>query len=100
MLGFKAEEAAQGAKSARMEQRTTQGAKDLIERAASLLGVNASEFTVLAATRAARETIRDYEMTTLKPDAHEAFMRALDATEPSRDMVELMRMHAEGTTTK
>ena len=45
---FHAEPAAPGQKTARMEQRTTEQAKNLIERAAALLGVNASEFTVAA----------------------------------------------------
>lgn len=81
-------------KTVRMEQRTTQQAKDLIEQAAALLGISASEFTVAAAAKAARETLRDVEQTRLAAPAHDAFLRALDATEPSDRLVDLMRMHA------
>ncbi|CAA9324243.1 MAG: hypothetical protein AVDCRST_MAG90-1159 [uncultured Microvirga sp.] len=97
MLAFRTDDLTVGGKSARMEQRTTQQVKELIEYAACLLGVNSSEFTVVAATRAARETVREYEMTTLKPEDHEAFLRALDETEPSAEMLDLMKMHAEVT---
>jgi uncharacterized protein (DUF1778 family) len=80
-----------------MEQRTTEQAKNLIERAAALLGVNASEFTVAAAAKAARETLRDYEITTIRQEDHAAFLRALDETEPSDDLVALMKLHARTT---
>ena len=80
-----------------MEQRTTPAAKELIEQAARMLGVNASEFTVAAATQAARATLRDYHSTALRPEAHSAFLEALDATAPSADLVDLMALHAEVT---
>ena len=91
-------EAFPDAKTARMEQRTTAAAKALIEEAARMLGINASEFTVAAATRAARETLRRYETTVLQPEDREAFLEALDATEPTTDMVDLMALHARATT--
>lgn len=94
MLAFHTENSA-GAKTARMEQRTTLAAKELIERAAYMLGINASEFTVAAAARAARDTLRQYQTTVLKPEACDAFMKALDSTEPSSDLVDLMAFHAE-----
>jgi uncharacterized protein (DUF1778 family) len=78
-----------------MEQRTTPQAKELIEKAACLLGVHPSEFMVSAAAKMARETVRDYEKTTLNAPDHAAFMQALDATEPSAKLVSLMRLHAE-----
>ncbi|SRR6266699_3225020 len=93
MLAFKEDETTMG--TARMEQRTTQEAKELIEKAASVLGINASEFTVSAAVRAARETLRKYEGTVLTPKDHEAFIRALDATEPTQDLVDLMSLQAK-----
>lgn len=100
MLAYQTDFSAQGQKTARMEQRTTQQAKELIEQAACLLGVNASEFMVSAAAKAARETLRDYEQTKLTAPAHEAFLRALDATTPSDKLVDLMRMHKEVSTQK
>ena len=83
-----------------MEQRTTPQAKELIERAACLLGINASEFTVAAAAKMARETLRDYESTALQPSAHAAFMAAMEATEPTKGLVDLMTLHAEVSKTQ
>lgn len=97
MHAFQPEPAASGQKTARMEQRTTEQAKNLIERAAALLGVNASEFTVAAATRAARETLRDYETTAIRAADHDALRRALDALEPTDDLVALMKLHDQAT---
>jgi uncharacterized protein (DUF1778 family) len=97
MLAYQADFSVQGTKTVRMEQRTTPQAKELIEQAACLLGINASEFTVAAAAKAARETMKEYEMTTLLPSAHAAFLRAMEATEPTADLVNLMKMHAEVT---
>jgi len=95
MLAYQADHSVRGVKTARMEQRTTQQAKDLIEKAACLLGINASEFTVSAAAKVARETLRDYENTALQPSAHAAFMAAMEATEPTNGLVDLMTLHAE-----
>lgn len=100
MLAYQADHSLRGVKSVRMEQRTTPQAKELIERAACLLGVNASEFTVAAAAKAARDTLRDYESTALQPSAHAAFMDALDSTEPTQAMVDIMTLHAEVSKTK
>jgi Protein of unknown function (DUF1778). len=100
MLAHPADDSVHGAKSVRMEQRTTPQAKELIEQAACMLGVNASEFTVAAAVKVARETLRDYEATALRPSAHAAFMEAMNATEPTRGLVDLMTLHAEVSKTK
>lgn len=80
---------------ARMEQRTTPEAKTLIERAARLLGLSSSDFVVAAACRAARDTLRQYETTVVIPEAHRAFMDALDDDRPSAALVDLMRLHDE-----
>lgn len=95
MLAFYDDACAPAPRSERMEQRTTVEAKTLIERAARSLGVNASEFVTVAATRAARDTLQSYEHTPLKAEAHRAFMAAFDATEPTSALVDLMRLHAE-----
>lgn len=100
MLAHQADLSLRGAKSVRMEQRTTAQAKELIEQAACLLGINASEFTVAAAAKVARDTLRDYETTALQPSAHAAFMEAMDATEPTKSLVDLMTLHAEVSETK
>ncbi|MGF3026926.1 DUF1778 domain-containing protein [Methylobacterium aquaticum] len=95
MLAFCDDVCAPAPRSERMEQRTTIEAKTLIERAARALGVNASEFITVSATRAARDTLQSYERTTLKPEAHRSFMAAFDATEPTPALLDLMSLHAE-----
>jgi uncharacterized protein (DUF1778 family) len=72
----------------------------LIERAAYLLGINPSEFTVSVAAKAARQTPKDYEMTVLQPSAHAAFLQAMEATEPTADLIDLMKMHSQATKNK
>jgi uncharacterized protein (DUF1778 family) len=88
-----------GTRKVRMEQRTTQEAKELIERAARLQGVNASEFVVAHVVQAARETISRLEVTGLTLADHEAFGRAFDA-EPTQELVDLMCLHEEVATGK
>lgn len=100
MLPHQKDAAARGAKTARMEQRTTPQTKELIEQAATLLGINPSEFMIAAAVRAARETVASHERTVLTPASHDAFMQALDATEPTAKLMELMQLHADVTTPK
>lgn len=97
MLAFCDDVCAPAPRSERMEQRTTREAKSLIERAARSLGVNPSEFVTATATRAARETLQNYERTSLKPEAHRAFMDAFDATEPTPALLDLMSLHGEIT---
>ncbi len=77
------------ARTARLEQRVSPETKDLLERAARLQGVNASEFMIAHAVSAARETIARLEGTILAPEDREAFMKAFDA-EPTPALVALM----------
>lgn len=61
-----------------MNFRTKPRIKAAIQRAAALLGVDDSTFTVNAAYRAAIETIASHERTVLAPVDHSAFFSALD----------------------
>lgn len=81
-----------GRKSVRLEQRTTREAKSLIERAARLQGVNASEFMIAHATQAARETIARLETTRLNVVDRAAFMRAFAAEAPTPGLIGLLRV--------
>ena len=99
-MSYQEDDTVSGAKTVRMEQRTTQEAKGLIELAAGLLGIKASEFTVSAATKAARETLGAYQGTVLTPQDRVAFMRAFDATEPTEELRGLMSLHAKVASTK
>jgi uncharacterized protein (DUF1778 family) len=76
-----------------MEQRTTVETKELIERAAQLQGVNASEFLIVHGTAAARQTINRLEGTVLRPEDRDAFMRAFDDDKPNKALVELLTAH-------
>lgn len=100
MLPHKADANVQGAKTSRMEQRITPQTKELIEQAATLLGINPSEFVISAAAKMARETVQGYGQTVLPASAHKAFMQAFDATEPAPRLRDLMRLHADVTAPK
>lgn len=76
-----------------MEQRTTAETKELIERAAQLQGVNASEFLLAHGAAAARETINRLEGTVLRPEDRAAFMRAFDDDKPNKALTELLAAH-------
>jgi len=95
MLNFEAHRQS-GIRTARLEQRTTPETKDLIERAAALQGVNASEFVLAHAAQAARETINRLEATVLTAADREAFFQAFDA-EPTPDLVALLSLPEELT---
>src|SRR5713226_9009982 len=95
MLAFEA--LTHGSRTARMEQRTTPETKQLIERAANLVGVNASEFLVTHGALAAQETIRRFEGTTLRPEDRQAFIEAFNDTEPNEELVDLMALHRRVT---
>ena len=68
----------------------------LIEQAANLLGVSATEFVVAAVAKAARESLRDFETTTIRPEDHAAFLGALDVA-PTDDLVALLKLRTEAT---
>lgn len=97
MLAYSDDVCAPALRSERMEHRITPEAKTMIERAARSLGVKSSDFVTVMATRAARDTLQSYERTALKPEAHEAFMAAFDATEPTSALLDLMSLRAEVT---
>lgn len=86
-------------RTARLEQRMAPETKELIERAARLRGVNASEFLIACGAEAARETIARLEGTVLTPADRDAFMRAFGA-EPMPALVDLMSLHSEVTSRK
>jgi uncharacterized protein (DUF1778 family) len=75
-----------------MEQRTSRETKELIEQAARLQGVNASEFVLAHATVAARETLDRFAVTKVREADIEAFIRAFEDTEPNEALVDLMSL--------
>jgi uncharacterized protein (DUF1778 family) len=70
---------------ARMGFRTKARIKTTIQRAAALLGVDDTAFTINAAYQAATATIAAHERTLLQPADHAAFFAALDNPPEPRD---------------
>ena len=64
-------------KQQRLEARVTPDQKRLIERAAQLRGTTVTEFVVASARQAASETIKDFEIWSLRGEAREAFVNAI-----------------------
>ena len=80
-------------RSARLEQRMHPSTKELIERAASLQGMNASEFVLAHSVSAARDTINRLEATRLAPEDREAFVRAFEDESVNASLVDIFKLH-------
>jgi uncharacterized protein (DUF1778 family) len=64
-------------KRERLEARVTLDQKRLIARAANLRGTSVTDFVVVSAQQAARETIKDFEMLSLREEACKVFVNAI-----------------------
>ena len=64
-------------KQQRLEARITPDQKRLIERAAELRGTTVTEFVVASAQQAAADTIKDFEVLTLRDEARKVFVNAI-----------------------
>jgi uncharacterized protein (DUF1778 family) len=64
-------------KQQRLEARITPDQKRLIERAAELRGTTVTEFVVASAQQAAADTIKDFEVLTLRNQARKVFVNAI-----------------------
>ena len=95
MLAFST--ADDGRRTARMEQRLSPRAKEIIEHAAALQGLTPSEFVVSHSVTAARDAINRMEVTRLAPEDHDAFFRALDDEQPNAALIGLFDLHAQVT---
>jgi|ERR1044071_3234299 uncharacterized protein (DUF1778 family) len=75
-------------KQERLEARITPAQKRLIERAAELRGTTVTEFVVASAQQAAADTIKDFEVLTLRDHARKVFVNAIlnppPPSEPAR----------------
>ena len=74
---FKGRSGFRGRKQQRLEARITLDQKRLIERAAELRGTTVTEFVVASAQQAAADTIRDFEVLTLRDQARKVFVHAI-----------------------
>lgn len=72
-------------KRERLEARVTMDQKRLIVRAANLRGTSVTDFVVVSAQQVAKETIKDFEMLSLRDEAREVFVNAiLHPPEPNK----------------
>jgi uncharacterized protein (DUF1778 family) len=67
----------QGARTSRLEARVTEEQKDLLSRAAALLGRSLSEFVVTCAYETAARTLREHHAMTLSNRDRKVFVAAL-----------------------
>jgi uncharacterized protein (DUF1778 family) len=84
-----------GPRDDRMEQRVSKLDKGLIERAAALQGLKASEFVISVAVTAARDTLNKLGSTVLKEEDVAAFMQAFEDAPANKDLTDLFRLHKE-----
>ena len=81
--------------SARINLRTSQELKDLIERAASMTGATVSSFMLQSSADVARRVLAQQEVITLSDRDRDAFLTALDnPPEPTQALIDLMRPRA------
>ncbi len=83
-------------KTARLEQRTKPRVKETIERAAAVIGVDASDFVTDAAYRAALATLEACHRTTLDAAASKAFFDAMDRIGGPNDAMRDLMADYEG----
>ena len=85
-------------KNARLDIRTTQNVKEMIERASNLTGRSITDFVIASAEEEARRTIRDHEAMELSKQDSKAFAEALiNPPEPSRRLEEAANRYKEST---
>lgn len=68
-----------------INMRASRGQRDLIDRAAQVLGKSRSDFMLEAASRQAEDVLLDRTFFSLDPDAFERFTALLDNPPPSTD---------------
>lgn len=79
-------------RTAPINLRALDSQRNLIDRAAALLGKNRSDFMLEAACREAENVLLDQRLFMLNPANFEAFNQALDA--PTKDNPELGKLMA------
>lgn len=81
--------------AARINLRTTQELKELIERAAFMTGASVSSFMLQSSVDVARRVLAEQEVIVLSDRDRDAFLKALDnPTEPTQALIDLMRPRA------
>ena len=86
-------------KTARMEQLTKPHVKAQIQQAAALLGVDETTFVTSVALERARETIKNYERTSMSTEARAVVLSALESpAEPTDELRDAMAQQRERVT--
>lgn len=67
----------QSRKPERLEARLAREQKRMIERASRIRGTSVTEFVLASAQQTAMETIKDFQMLSLRDEAGEVFVNAL-----------------------
>lgn len=81
--------------SARINLRTSHEVKEMIERAASMVGATVSSFMLQNASDMARRVLAQQDSITLSDRDRDAFLKALDnPAEPNQALIDLMRPSA------
>jgi uncharacterized protein (DUF1778 family) len=84
-------------RTARIEQRVSPRTKNLIEHAAALQGLTASEFMIAHGVSAAQDTINRLEGTRLAAEDRKAFLQAFDDESANDSLIDLFALHARVT---
>lgn len=84
-------------RTARIEQRVSPRTKSLIEHAAALQGLTASEFMIAHGVTAAQDTINRLEGTRLVAEDRRAFLQALDDESANDTLTGLFVLHAQAS---
>ena len=84
-------------RTARIEQRVSPRTKSLIEHAAALQGLTASEFMIAHGVSAAQDTINRLEGTRLEAEDRKAFLQAFDDEAANDTLIDLFALHARVT---
>jgi len=79
----------------RVEARIRGDQKEYIERAAHIRGTSVSDFIIQNAVEAAKKTIEEHEVWTLRGEAARAFVEAItDISEPGPNLKAALKRHS------
>lgn len=84
-------------RTARIEQRVSPRTKSLIERAAALQGLTASEFMIVHGVSAAQDTINRLERTRAEVRDRKVFLQVFGDASANHSLVDLFILHASAT---
>lgn len=94
-------ETLKGAKTARLDLKTTEFAKDFIRKAAAISGLDMTSFILASAFEKAEAVMESYQRIELTEKAfaraHEIIRESEERRKPNKNLVKLLRTHNERT---